>query len=79
MDHRPQDPGVSPRRIEYCKNSILNSIFTTALEDGVIVVHPHGQMPAVHIALHAGELTLGLVEPARLRDHIRKAVEVGHA
>ena len=32
--------GVSPRRIEYCKNSILNAIFTTALEDSVIVVHP---------------------------------------
>jgi integrase len=32
--------GVSPRRIEYCKGSILNAIFTTALDDGVIVVHP---------------------------------------
>jgi integrase len=32
--------GVSPRRIEYCKSSVLNAIFTTALDDGVIVVHP---------------------------------------
>jgi hypothetical protein len=32
--------GVPPRRIEYCKSSILNAIFTTALDDGVIVVHP---------------------------------------
>ncbi len=32
--------GVSPRRVEYCKSSILNAIFTTALDDGVIVVHP---------------------------------------
>lgn len=32
--------GVSPRRIEYCKNSVLNAIFTTALDDGVIVMHP---------------------------------------
>jgi integrase len=32
--------GVSPRRIEYSKNSVLNAIFTTALDDGVIVVHP---------------------------------------
>jgi integrase len=32
--------GVSPRRIEYCKNSVLNAIFTTALDDGVVVVHP---------------------------------------
>lgn len=31
---------VSPRRIEYSKNSVLNAIFTTALDDGVIVVHP---------------------------------------
>ena len=32
--------GVSPRRIEYSKNSVLNAIFSTALDDGVIVVHP---------------------------------------
>jgi integrase len=32
--------GVSPRRIEYSKNSVLNAIFTAALDDGVIVVHP---------------------------------------
>jgi integrase len=31
--------GVLPRRIEYSKNSVLNAIFTTALDDGV-VVHP---------------------------------------
>jgi integrase len=31
--------GVSPRRIEYAKNSV-HAIFTTALDDGVIVVHP---------------------------------------
>ena len=30
---------VSPRRIEYSKSSVLNAIFTTALDDGVIVVH----------------------------------------
>ena len=32
--------GVSPRRIEYAKNSVLGAIFTTALEDGVIAAHP---------------------------------------
>jgi integrase len=32
--------GVTPRRIEYSKNSVLNAIFTTALDDGAIVVHP---------------------------------------
>ncbi|WP_456269263.1 hypothetical protein M1D97_02950 [Kushneria sp. AK178] len=35
--------------------------------------------PDVPLALHAGELTLGLVPPFELRDHIRKAVEVGGA
>ncbi|WP_438764669.1 adenosine deaminase family protein [Kushneria sp. TE3] len=35
--------------------------------------------PEVPRALHAGELTLGLVPPFELRDHIRKAVEVGGA
>jgi adenosine deaminase/adenosine deaminase CECR1 len=39
----------------------------------------HRQNPAVNIALHAGELTLGLVPPDGLRFHIRQAVEVGHA
>jgi adenosine deaminase/adenosine deaminase CECR1 len=33
----------------------------------------------VNITLHAGELTLGLVEPEGLRNHIRLAVEKGHA
>lgn len=35
--------------------------------------------PTVPIALHAGELTLGLVPPENLRDHIRKAVEIAGA
>ncbi|MBL4869742.1 MAG: hypothetical protein JKX72_02180, partial [Robiginitomaculum sp.] len=29
--------------------------------------------------LHAGELWLGLVHPSELRDHIQKAVKIGHA
>ena len=32
--------GVSPRRIEYSKSSVLGAIFTAALDDGVIVAHP---------------------------------------
>src|SRR6185437_2056226 len=35
--------------------------------------------PGTNIALHAGELTLGLVPPKDLRWHIRSAVELGHA
>jgi hypothetical protein len=35
--------------------------------------------PNVHISLHAGELTSGLVPPEGLRFHIREAVQIGHA
>jgi hypothetical protein len=38
-----------------------------------------GQFPEVKIALHAGELTLGLVPPDQLRSHIRQAVELAQA
>jgi hypothetical protein len=37
------------------------------------------RFPQVGVALHAGELTLGLVPPEQLRAHIRDAVEIGHA
>ncbi|MBS0396846.1 MAG: adenosine deaminase, partial [Proteobacteria bacterium] len=37
------------------------------------------RFPRVPVSLHAGELTLGLVPPERLRDHIRLAVEVAGA
>jgi adenosine deaminase len=39
----------------------------------------HSVYPRVHISLHAGELTPGLVPPEGLRFHIRQAVELGHA
>ncbi len=39
----------------------------------------HGVYPKVHIALHAGELAMGLVEPENLAFHIRSSVEQGHA
>jgi integrase len=35
-----QGQGVRPRTIQYCKVSILNAIFTTALEDEVVAIHP---------------------------------------
>jgi hypothetical protein len=28
------------RTIQYCKTSILNAIFTTALDDEVVMIHP---------------------------------------
>lgn len=37
------------------------------------------QFPDVKVALHAGELTLGLVPPDDLRFHIRQAVEIAGA
>jgi adenosine deaminase len=39
----------------------------------------HSVYPKVHIALHAGELALGLVPPEDLTFHIRASVEHGHA
>jgi adenosine deaminase len=39
----------------------------------------HGVYPKVHIALHAGELAMGLVRPEDLSFHIRASVERGHA
>jgi adenosine deaminase/adenosine deaminase CECR1 len=39
----------------------------------------HSQDSNVNIALHAGELTLGLVPPEALRFHIQQAVEIAHA
>jgi hypothetical protein len=39
----------------------------------------HGLYPAVHIALHAGELVHGLVPPETLRFHVRDSIRRGHA
>ena len=39
----------------------------------------HKQYPDVHITLHAGELTFGLVPPEQLGSHIPKAIDMGHA
>jgi integrase len=35
-----QRQDARPRTIQYCKVSILNAIFTTALEDEVVTIHP---------------------------------------
>lgn len=37
------------------------------------------RFPSVHLALHAGELTLGMVPPEELRGHIRDAIEIAGA
>ena len=55
----------------------------TALHDYTLHMEMLGflaaQYPGVHIALHAGELTLGLVPPEQLRFHIRQAVHIAKA
>jgi integrase len=35
-----KDKGASARTIQYCKGSILNAIFTTAVDDEVVAIHP---------------------------------------
>lgn len=37
------------------------------------------QYPGVHVALHAGELSLGIVPPEKLGLHVRQAIETGGA
>jgi adenosine deaminase len=44
-----------------------------------IVEYAHKLYPKVHITLHAGELSTGLVPPDGLRFHIHDAVDVAHA
>ncbi len=44
-----------------------------------MVGYLHSVYPRVHISLHAGELTMGLVPPEGLRFHIREAVKLAHA
>ena len=39
----------------------------------------HATYPRVHLSLHAGELTMGLVPPEGLRSHIRASIERAHA
>ena len=55
----------------------------TALHDYTLHIEMLGflaaQYPGVHIALHAGELTLGLVPPEQLRFHIPQAVHIAKA
>ena len=54
-----------------------------ALRDYALQMHMldylHRVYPQVHISLHAGELSEGMVPPHDLTFHIRMAVELGHA
>ncbi|MCG5243032.1 adenosine deaminase [Azospirillum doebereinerae] len=44
-----------------------------------MIAETRRRFPGTNVALHAGELTLGLVPPEELRNHIRKAVEIAGA
>jgi len=44
-----------------------------------MVAYARTQYPKVHVALHAGELTAGLVPPEGLRFHVREAVDIAKA
>jgi len=44
-----------------------------------MVAYFHTLYPKVHITLHAGELSPGMVPPEGMRFHIREAVEIAHA
>jgi adenosine deaminase len=48
-------------------------------EHMAMIDYLHSVYPKVHIALHAGELAMGLVPPQDLTFHIRASVERGHA
>lgn len=56
---------------------------TTALEDYTLHMRMFNYLnrkyPKVHRALHAGELTLGMVDPQDLRFHINEAIHIAHA
>jgi adenosine deaminase len=48
-------------------------------EHMAMIDYLHGVYPKAHIALHAGELAMGLVPPEDLTFHIRESIERGHA
>jgi adenosine deaminase len=48
-------------------------------EHMAMIDYLHSVYPKVHIALHAGELAMGLVPPEDLTFHIRASIERGHA
>jgi adenosine deaminase/adenosine deaminase CECR1 len=71
-------------------NPLLVGVNIVGPENGVVAMRDyrlHMQMfrflktrfPDVRLALHAGELTLGMVPPAGLKSHIRNAVEIAGA
>jgi hypothetical protein len=71
-------------------NKLIVGVNIVGPENGVVAMrdyHLHMQMfhflkqrfPDVHLSMHAGELTLGMVPPDGLRDHIRDAVDIAGA
>jgi adenosine deaminase len=73
--------GVEPRVVSL--NLVQPEDHPTAVRDFTLHMTMldflHRLYPRVPIALHAGELTDGLVPPEVLRFHVRQSVETGHA
>lgn len=72
------------------QSSLIVGVNMVGPENGVIALRDYSlhmrmlgfmrqHFPKVPVALHAGELVLGLVPPESLRSHIREAVEVAGA
>lgn len=71
-------------------NPLLVGVNIVGPENGVVAMRDYrlhmnmfrflkARFPNVRLAMHAGELTLGMVPPAGLRSHIRNAVEIAGA
>jgi adenosine deaminase len=71
-------------------NKLVVGVNIVGPENGIVAMRDyrlHMQMfsllkkrfPKVHLAMHAGELTLGMVPPDGLRSHIREAIEIAGA
>lgn len=72
------------------ENPMSVGVNFVAPEDGIVALRDYKthmeifgyfkrKFPDVGVALHAGELWLGLVKPENLRNHIRQAIEIGQA
>ncbi len=72
------------------KDQLVLGLNLVQPEDAYVAIHDfdkqmlvlnrlRGVYPDVHLTLHAGELTAGLVPPEYLRDHINKSVTVAGA
>jgi adenosine deaminase/adenosine deaminase CECR1 len=71
-------------------NKLIVGVNIVGPENGIVAMHDYHlhmlmfnllkkRFPDVHLSMHAGELTLGMVPPDGLRNHIHEAVEIAGA